>query len=70
MCGSARGPTVAQHMNEAQESVQSCVNAVIIPPHPTPPSPPPMQCYVDSMMQKMTTVVSLSDARHQKHVQI
>ena len=36
-------------------------NGVIIPPHPTP-----TQCYVDSMMQKMTTVASLSDARRQK----
>ena len=74
MCGSARGPTVAvaQHMNEAQESVQSCSITHVWTCqwcyYPTPPHPPhpPMQCYVDSMMQKMTTVASLSDARHLK----
>ena len=42
-------------MNEAQESVQ----------YPTPP----IQCFVDSMMQKMTTVASLPDARHQNQPQ-
>ena len=39
---------------------------VIIPPHSTPPHPP-TQCYFHSRMQKMTTVASLPDARHQKH---
>ena len=37
--------------------------------HPTPPHPhphPPTQCYVDSMIQRMTTVASLPDARHLK----
>ena len=40
-----------------------CTNDVIIPPHPPHPT---TQCYFQSRMQKMTTVASLSDARHQK----
>ena len=41
-----------------------CANDVVTPPHPHPH--PPTQCYVDSMLQKMTTVASLPDARHLK----